>query len=177
MKTEFLKGLGLNEDQVNSIMAENGKDINGIKAERDTYKTQLDTATATLKSFEGVNITELQGKVTQLTKDLADKDTEFQSKLSEMEFQSNLEKTVGSYNPRNAKAVMALLDIDSLKGSKNQNEEIKAALETVKKDNSYLFQETKVPQVVSSTPGVNQNLDDKKTQANEALRSLFGKEQ
>lgn len=35
MKTEFLKGLGLTDDQIKSVMAENGKDINEIKAKLD----------------------------------------------------------------------------------------------------------------------------------------------
>ena len=34
---------------------------------------------------------------------------------------------------------MALLDLDTLKGSKNQKDDIKTALEEVKKDNDYLF--------------------------------------
>ena len=34
---------------------------------------------------------------------------------------------------------MALLDIDSLKQSKNQTEDIKKALETVKESDAYLF--------------------------------------
>lgn len=176
MKTEDLKAKGLTEEQIQFVMAENGKDVNGIKAERDTYKTQLDTASATLKTFEGVNIADLQGKITQLTGDLAQKDTEIKSKLAEIEFSSNLEKTINSFGPRNSKAVMALLDVESLKGSKNQDSDIKSALEAVKKENAYLFQSTNVPQVVSSTPGPNQNVDDKKAQANQALRGLFGKE-
>ena len=35
MKTEFLKGLGLTDNQIKSVMAENGKDINEIKAKLD----------------------------------------------------------------------------------------------------------------------------------------------
>lgn len=45
MKTEFLKGLGLTDDQIKSVMAENGKDINEVKAKLDdsnTAKTQLE---------------------------------------------------------------------------------------------------------------------------------------
>ena len=56
MKTEDLQAKGLTQEQIDYVMAEYGKDINGIKQERDTYKTQLSTAQATLKSFEGVNI-------------------------------------------------------------------------------------------------------------------------
>jgi phosphoglycolate phosphatase len=48
------------------------------------------------------------------------------------------------------------------------------AFEAVKKDKAYLFADTKVPKVISSTPGANPQADAPKTQANEALRSLFG---
>ena len=58
MKTEFLKGLGLEQDVVDKIMAENGKDIAAEKAktakaesERDNFKDQLATATESLEKF------------------------------------------------------------------------------------------------------------------------------
>ena len=40
---------------------------------------------------------------------------------------------------RNEKAVIAMRDMESLKGSKNQSEDIKKALEDVKKSDGYLF--------------------------------------
>ena len=69
-------------------------------------------------------------------------------------------------------------DTKSLKASKNQEADIKAALEAVKKDNDYLFESVKPPYVVSSTSGAGRsNPDDKKAQANAALRMLItGKE-
>ena len=46
----------------------------------------------------------------------------------------------------------------------------------VKKENDYLFASDKpVPRVVSTTSGINNDAQTKKEQANEALRSLFGK--
>ena len=70
---------------------------------------------------------------------------------------------------------MALLDVDTLKASKNQTQDIEAAITALKKDNDYLFQQTTVPRVVSSTTGINNDAQTKKEQANEALRSLLGK--
>ena len=53
MKTDFLKELGIEQDAINKIMAENGKDIAAEQAkttqaetDRDKYKEQLDTATS-----------------------------------------------------------------------------------------------------------------------------------
>jgi len=177
MKRKYLEDMGLTKEQVDSIMTENGNDIEAIKQERDTYKTQLETAKTTLKSFEGVNISELQGKVSTLTADLASKETEYQRQLADRDFNDLLKSTAQGYKPRDLKAVMPFLDIEKLKTSKNQEADIKAAVEAVKKDNAYLFQETQIPRVVSSTPGPGgEKTDDAKTRANEALRSILGKE-
>ena len=56
MKTEDLKAQGLTDEQINFVMSENGKDIKREKDRADNYKSQLDTATQTLKGFEGVNV-------------------------------------------------------------------------------------------------------------------------
>lgn len=166
MKTEDLQAKGLTQEQIDYVMAEYGKDINGIKQERDTYKTQLSTAQATLKSFEGVNISELQGKIQTLTTELAERD-----------FNDLLKSTAEGFKPRDIKAVMPFLDVDKLKASKNQESDIKAALEIVKKEKGYLFQDTSIPRVVAPTPGPGgEKTDNTRTQANNALRSILGRE-
>ena len=177
MKRKFLEDMGLTKEQVDSIMDENGKDIESMKSERDNYKTQLATAQQTLKSFEGVNIQELQGKVSQLTADLAAKDTEYQKQLADRDFNDLLKETAAGFKPRDLKAVMPFLDVEKLKTSKNQESDIKAAFEAVKKDNAYLFQDVSIPRVVSSTPGTSApGSEDTKTRANEALRGLLGRD-
>lgn len=177
MKRSFLEGFGLEKEVVDQIMDANDADLERAKSERDTYKQQLSEAQETLKGFDGVDVAELQGKVTKLTSDLAAKDTELQQKLADRDFLDSLKEEVSSSGARNTKAVIALLDQDTLRASKNQKEDIRKAVEAVKKDNDYLFASSRpVPKFVSSTPGANPNVEDKKTQANEALRSLFGKE-
>ena len=143
MKREFLEALGLDKEIVDKIMTENGNDINKTKekleAERDNYKTQLETTQTALKDFEGVDVKDLQGKVTQLTTDLTAKETEYQTKLADMEFNSKLESLITGSGAKNAKAVKALLDLESIKSSKNQDTDLQTALEACKKDNEYLF--------------------------------------
>lgn len=78
MKTEDLQAKGLSQEQIAFVMAENGKDVNAIKAERDGYKTQLDTAQASLKAMEGIDAAGLQTKVTELTSQLQGKDDEIE---------------------------------------------------------------------------------------------------
>lgn len=175
MKREFLEGLKLEKDVIDQIMAEHGRDITRLTTERDQYKEQLRETRDTLKEFEGIDVRDLQNQITKLTDDLKAKDTEFQSRLADMQFSANLEKAVAGARAKNAKAVMALLDMDALKQSKNQDADIAAALEAVRKDAGYLFEAAPSPRVVGPTPGATQDANDIKSKANEALRSLFGK--
>ena len=55
MKREDLTAQGLTAEQVEFVMSEYGKEVNPLKAERDSYKAQLDTAQASLKAMEGID--------------------------------------------------------------------------------------------------------------------------
>lgn len=176
MKTEDLQAKGLNQEQIDFVMSEYGKDVNAIKAERDGYKIQLDTAQTSLKAMEGIDAAGLQTKVSDLTKQLQDKDTEIDKIKADYAFDASVKEAIRKASGRNEKAIMALLDVDALKASKNQAQDIEAAITALKKDNDYLFQSNvQVPRVVSSTSGINNDVQTKKEQANEALRSLLGK--
>lgn len=127
-----------------------------LETERDTLKESLKTAQDTLKTFEGVDVNELNGKITQLTSDLAAKDTEYQAKIADMEFNSVLDTAVSRSKARNSKTVKALLDLEALKASKNQSEDIKAAIEKVKAENDFLFESSepiKNPVAPTGVPG------------------------
>lgn len=146
MHREFLKELGLEKDIIDKIMTENGNDINATKSkletERDNYKEQLETATATLKTFEGVDVNELNGKIKDLQDSLTAKDTEYQNKLADRDFNDKLNRLITTAGGKNSKAIMALLDIDTIKASKNQDTDLQAAIEKCKTDNDYLFGST-----------------------------------
>ena len=49
MEREFLKGLGLEKDAIDKIMAENGRDVEAEKTKAKDLQTQLDTANNTIK--------------------------------------------------------------------------------------------------------------------------------
>ena len=153
MKREFLQNFKVNDQPlpkeiIDEIMAENGRDIESAKkpfADYDSIKEQLQTAKDGLKAFEGVDVAQLQSKVADLQGELNAKDTEWQGKLADMAFDHALEAAITSAKGKSAKAIRALLDVDTLKGSKNQEADIKAALEAVRKDNGYLFDEGSTP--------------------------------
>lgn len=148
MQRKFLEDLGLEKEIIDKIMDENGSDLEKAKAkleaERDNYKSQLETAQNALKEFDGIDVKDLQGKINTLTNDLSEKEKEYQQRIADMEFNSVLDGAISSSGAKNAKAVKALLDLDSLKASKNQADDISRALEAVKTDNDYMF-ESKEP--------------------------------
>ena len=146
MKRKDLEDLGLEKEAVDKIMGWNGADIEAEKAkakamesERDNYKSQLDTATAELDKFKDMKPEEMQATIEKLQQDLKDKDTEYAAKEAERAFNDSLDKAIAEAGGRNPKAIRGLLDIEMLKGSKDQTEDIKKALETVKECDAYLF--------------------------------------
>lgn len=153
MKREFLQNFKVNEQPlpkeiIDAIMDENGRDIEAAKksfADYDSIKEQLQTAKDGLKAFEGVDVAQLQSKIADLQGELNAKDTEWQGKLADMAFDHALESAITGANGRNAKAIRALLDVETLKGSKNQEADIKSALEGLKKDSGYLFDDGQTP--------------------------------
>lgn len=146
MKTEFLKSLGLAQEAIDKIMAENGKDIAAEKAkttklenERESLKEQLKTATESLEGFKDVDPAAMQSEIDKLNKQLKDQQASFDAKEADRAFKDMLKEAIKTAGGRNDKAVMAMLNMNELKASKNQSEDIKKALETVKESDAYLF--------------------------------------
>lgn len=153
MKREFLENLkigdqALGKDLIDTIMAENGRDIESAKkpfADYGAIKEQLKTAQDGLKAFEGVDVKDLQDKIKTLNTQLSTKDKEWQDKLNGMAFDGKIKEAITAAKGRNAKAISALLDVEKLKKSTNQDADIKDALEALKKDNAYLFEDDSTP--------------------------------
>lgn len=114
-------------------------DYDKVAGQRDDYKSSLDTVNAKLKEFEGVDVDDLKGQITTLQNDLKKKDEEYAAKETERAFNDTLDKAITAAGGRNAKAIRGLLDLEALKGSKDQTEDIKKALESVKESDAYLF--------------------------------------
>lgn len=146
MKKEKLVELGLTEEQITAVMKENGLDIEREKAkvknvevERDDFKNKLDEATETLKKFDGVDTESLKGQIAKLTADLDNTKLEYEKQIADRDFDTLLDKVATTVGAKNLKAVKALLDIETLKASKNQVTDVKTAFDAVKEENPYLF--------------------------------------
>ena len=153
MKAEFLQNFKVGDaplpkEVVDAILAENARDVaEAVKpfADYDSIKGQLQAAKDGLAAFEGVDVKDLQGKVTRLTKDLEDKEKAHKQELADLAFDGVLKDAITAARGRNDKAIRALLDVDKLKASKDQTADIKAALEGLKKDSGYLFEANETP--------------------------------
>lgn len=180
MKRKFLEDLGIEKEAIEKIMAENGADIERAKGDTEALKTQLNETQEKLKSFEGVDVAELKGKITDLTNEIATNKADYEKKIADRDFNDLVKGIASEYKARDIKAVMPFLDVEAIKSSKNQDKDIRAAFDGIVKEQSYLFEPNKkVPYVVSSTPGPMQggtDPDDKKARANEAFRSLFARD-
>ena len=165
MKREFLQNLKvgdqpLSKEVIDTIMTENGRDIEAAKkpfADYDHLKTQLDEAQRTIQGFkdqdiEGVrkSAKDWEEKYNQAVKDHA-------AKLADMAFDRKLEDAITGAKGKNTKAIKALLDVDTLKASKNQDADIKAAMDALQKDSGYLFGDVGNPPPYSAGAGTGGN--------------------
>lgn len=89
---------------INKAVSENYKTINEfekrvskLEAERDGYKEQLDTATETLKSFDGIKPEELQAEVEKYKKKAEEQEETFKKELEKRDFSDALDKAIGDY--------------------------------------------------------------------------------
>lgn len=145
-------GITLTEEQSSGItkeVDENYKPIADWQKQHDKVQNlteQLDTAKETLEKFDGIDADGLKKQVEDLQKELEDKDTEYQEKIADRDFQDMLKDAIANAKGKNAKAITALLDVDSLKASKNQKEDVEAALKklTEAEDSKMLFGEPEV---------------------------------
>ena len=104
MKREFLTGLGIEANVVDQIMTENGKDIEGLKAQLGVQKGlvtdltgQLNTANGELKKLQGVDIDALTRErdtyKNQYEQALKDKD----KAVAQVKYDSALDSYLGKY--------------------------------------------------------------------------------
>lgn len=148
MKTEELKAQGLTDDQIAFVMAENGKDIGKVQkklddmtSDRDKEKERAETAEGTLKKFEGVDVEAIQTELADWKKKAGDAEAEYNRKIADRDFDDMLKDAISGAHGLNQKAIKALLDMDALKASKNQKEDVAAAIKELSEaeDSKMLF--------------------------------------
>ena len=86
MKRDFLESLGIASEAIDKIMAENGKDIEGIKAkfaDHEDIKKQLEAANSTLEKFKDYDQT--KAEIEKYKAELEKSQKESAAKIAAME--------------------------------------------------------------------------------------------
>ena len=148
MKTEELKEKGLTDEQISFVMAENGKDIGKVQkklddmtTERDKEKGRADTAEETLKKFEGVDVDAIKKDLADWKEKATKAESDYNQKIADRDFDDMLKDSISAAKGLNYKAIRALLDVDTLKASKNQKEDVEKAIKDLAaaEDSKMLF--------------------------------------
>lgn len=142
-KSEFIKAVNENYKTVNEVAK--------VKAERDKYKEQAETATETLKSFDGVDVEGYQAEIRKLTDELSKQETNYNNRVNAMEFDNFVDKAIRDSGTIDGTALKAHLDLDKLRESHNRNEDFKTMVEAIKSEKSYLFGTEPIKLGISST--------------------------
>ena len=132
---EFNKAVAENYKTV----AEHEKKVNRLTDDLNAEKKRADDAVETLKGFKGKDFDAITRERDEWKQKHDDAVASHQREQEDREFNSDLETAITESKGKNAKAIMALLDIDKLKGSRNRDKDIKAALDALRTESGYLF--------------------------------------
>lgn len=127
-------------------VADYNKQVENLNKANDTIKSN-DTAMKKLQdkldAFKDVDVTELKNTIAGLEKDKMRIEDEYKDKMAKRDFDDLIKDAITSAHGKNAKAITALLDVDTLMQSKNQKEDIAAAIKklTEAEDSKMLFGE------------------------------------
>lgn len=154
----ILKELGIEvpkekEADLDKAVAENYKTV----ADYDKQKEKLEAANETIKAndaamkdlqtkldgFKDVDVSGLNQRIKDLEAEKSNIQKDYDAKIADRDFDDLVKESIAAVRGKNAKAIAALLDVDTLKASKNQKEDIAAALKTLTEaeDSKMLFGE------------------------------------
>lgn len=168
MKTEFLKGLGIEDDAIAKIMAENGKDIEKEKAKAADLNSKLEEVNKKVSSYEAT-ISDLK-KSAEGNEDFKKKFEDLEQKIAEeraaaekkakeeaeeADFSNRFKTVVGEQKWRDElteKAVYSEFKT-ALKDEANKGKGDKDILEALTKDKGYFSDPSKTPGIFSRGTG------------------------
>ncbi len=155
MKREELEAMGLTKEQIDKVLDKYHEEYDPVKKDLETAQEDLKNEkekTTTqensikdlkkdLEEFKDADVSGMRKKIEDLEEDIRKKDTDHQKEIANRDFNDLLKESIAVSKGRNAKAITALLDVETLKASKNQKEDIAAALKalTEAEDSKMLF--------------------------------------
>ena len=127
-KAEFDKAVAENY----KTSAEHEKKVTRLTDDLAAEKKRADNAVETLKGFEGKDFDSITRERDEWKKKHDEAVADYKRQQEDREFSSALENAISEAKGKNAKAIMALLDTEKLRGSRNMEKDIKSAIEAVR---------------------------------------------
>lgn len=151
---EWLKNIlgdGYTEEIDKQVGDEIGKayapraDLDSANEARAAAEAQLADANKTIAGYKDMDIDAIRQSAAdwQAKAEQAQKDAD--ARVAAVQFDARLDGAIGKRRGRSAKAIKAMLDMDALRGSKNQDQDIDAALDALQQDSGYLFEPVETP--------------------------------
>lgn len=175
-------GIELTEEQSKNLakeVQENYKPIADWQKQVDNLKAaneKLEATEEALKKFDGIDMEALNKQIADLKADLKKKDEEHQKQIADRDFDDLVKSAIMDAKGKNAKAIRALLDLDVLKESKNQEKDIASAIKKLSEaeDSRFLFGEPD-PKVIGTGNPIGEVTKKGSVDAEEAaMRSAMG---
>lgn len=167
MERKFLEDMGLDKDQVNSIMKQYGEDINSLKnevttltgerdtavTERDSYKNQNDDVTKQLKELQAKykDNEDASATIANLEKQLKDAKKQAQTDVFNLKKNNAITNAIKDANAQDVKAVMPYLDTEKIKYDDNGLNGLSDQLDALKADKPFLFKQEQKQGVQATT--------------------------
>lgn len=190
MKREDLEALGLSKEQIDKVLDMHHSEYDPVKKDLETAQNDLDSEkekTSTqattirdlkkdLEEFKDADVSGMKQKIADLEKDIQTKDETHQKEIADRDFNDILKESIATAKGRNATAITACLDVNTLKASKNQKEDIAAALKALseREDCKMLFGEPEAENIGTGDPIGTVTKSGSQTGATDVMRSIMG---
>ena len=187
MKREDLEKLGLTKEQIDTIMDENGKDIEKYKSEAETAKTtaaqtktQLEEANKAIEGFKAMDIDGVKKSADEYKAKLEQTEKNYAAELAKITYNTAAEKFVDALKPKDALSKKAILSEFLSKEFKLDGENFvggKEWAESIKKDNASHFDDGKpAPAIISGPTGDKKQPPGEPTDLRGAMREKFSQQ-
>lgn len=125
-------------------MADYEKQAEKLNKANDTIKASdiaMKDLQTKLDEYKDVDVSALNQRIADLETEKGNIESDYQKKLAERDFNDLIKEGISAAHGKNVKAITALLDTETLMQSKNQKEDIAAAIKTLTEaeDSKMLF--------------------------------------
>lgn len=177
MERSLLKELGLTDEQIEKVMAENGKDVQAEQAntaakqsEVDVLTSQLTEANKQVQAFKDMKVDDIRAKA----QEFEEKFNQSQTELKEARETAMIEKVLSTSNAHDIDVVKGLIKRDQLVFKDNSILGLDEQIASLKTEKSFLFksEEGKKPTFSS---GSGPEGDPKPTTLRDAIAAAINK--